>query len=257
MEATMNQQSGAGDMHFENAFNGASQNAVGSGARVNIGTPEDEAGMDTAPGAASPASGTISIINAFNNANSNAVGPGAQVNVHPGSLERREVPESQTAIWPARPIDQPIPASTGACKIIISYSHKDQQWLDLLRTHLAFLEQQHLIDLWDDSRIAVGAHRRQAIADALTTARFALLLVSANFLASNFIAYNELPLIRQRLSQSQITILPLILSPCLFEESPLGDYQPFNPDKPLSRLSFAQQEDVLVRVARKIYKVLQ
>jgi len=257
MEAAMNQQSGTGDIHFENAFNGASQNAIGSGARVNIGTPENEAGMNTAPGAASPASGTISITNAFNNANSNAVGTGAQVNVHPGSLERREVPESQTVIWPAKPMDQPIPVSTGACKIIISYSHKDRQWLDLLRTHLAFLEQQHLIDLWDDSQIMVGAHRKQAIANALASARFALLLVSANFLASNFIAYNELPLIRQRLSQSQITILPLILSPCLFEESPLGDYQPFNPNRPLSQLPFVEQEDILVRVAREIRKVLQ
>ncbi len=252
----MEQQSGAGDMHFENAFNGASQNAIGHGAQVNIG-PSDDAAGGAVPGAAPPASSNISITNAFNNASMNAVGPGARVNVQPGSLERHEVPGNQPASWPTRPVDQPIPARAGASKIIISYSHKDRQWLDLLRTHLAFLEQQHMIDLWDDSQIAVGAHWRQAISDALATASFALLLVSANFLASDFIAHYELPPIRQRLSQGQLTILPLILSPCLFEESLLGDYQPFNPGQPLSLLSFAEQEDVIVRVAREIRKALQ
>lgn len=66
----------------------------------------------------------------------------------------------------------------------------------------------------------------------------------------------ELPQILQRPSQSQFTILPLILSPCLYNESPLRGYQPCNPNDPLSRLSSPKREEMLVRVAKEIQKVV-
>lgn len=145
---------------------------------------------------------------------------------------------------------------TGARKIIISYSHQDHQWLDLLRMHLALLERQQTIALWDDTRIAAGMQKRQVMSDALKAADFALLLVSANFLASEVITRYELPQILWRLSQGRFTILPLILSPCLYHESPLGSYQPFNPNNPLSRLSPPERDDIMVRVAREIQKAV-
>lgn len=140
----------------------------------------------------------------------------------------------------------------GTRKIIISYSHQDRQWLNPLRTHLAILEQQQMIALWDDTQIAAGMQMQQTMAEALKAADFALLLVSANFLASATITRYELPQIFQRLSQGRFAILPLLLSPCLYHESPLGGYQPFNPDSPLSTLSSPAQDEVLVRVAREI-----
>jgi hypothetical protein len=145
---------------------------------------------------------------------------------------------------------------TGVRKIIISYSHKDRQWLDQIRNHLSMLEQRQMIELWDDTRIAPGMHMQQAMTDALMAADFALLLVSADFLASEVIMHQELPQILQRLSQSQLTILPLILSPCQYDESPLGAYQAFNPHSPLSGLPSPKRDEMLVNVANKIKRAV-
>jgi hypothetical protein len=147
------------------------------------------------------------------------------------------------------------PDRADARKIIISYSQKDHQWLALLRTHLALLENQQLITLWDDTQITAGMQTQQAMSSALASADSALLLVSANFLASDVIMGYELPQIFQRHSRGRFALLPLLLSPCLYSESPLGQYQPLNPNSPLSMLPPPKQDDVLVRVAREIQKV--
>ncbi len=145
-------------------------------------------------------------------------------------------------------VDQPIPASIQARKVIIIYSHADRQWLDVLKTQLALLERQQMIELWDDTRIAAGAHWEQTTSDALNTANIALLLVSANFLASDFIMCHELPQILRRHAQGQLAMLSLILSPCLYNESPLGKYQSFNPaEKTLSELVSSQVDEILLR----------
>jgi len=159
-------------------------------------------------------------------------------------------------VRPSQPAHQPAMTGAGVRKIIISYSQKDRHWLELLRTHLAVLEQRQMIELWDDTRIAPGMHMQQAMSDALMAADFALLLVSADFLASEVIMSQELPQILQRLSQSQFTILPLILSPCLYDESPLRVYQPFNPNGPLSGLPSPKRDEMLVNVANKIKRAV-
>ena len=41
-------------------------------------------------------------------------------------------------------------------KVFISYSHKDENWKDHLKTHLAVLEHQNLLSVWDDRQIAAG-----------------------------------------------------------------------------------------------------
>lgn len=156
----------------------------------------------------------------------------------------------------AQPPPQFASTNSGACKIIISYSSEDRQWLERLKTNLAPLEYQQAIDLWDDSQIAAGMLTRQARSEALQAASIALLLVSSNFLASDVIMRDELPRIFQRYSQGQFTLLPLILSPCLYQESPLGHYRPLNPDKPLSTLSSAERDAMFVRVARAIQRAI-
>ena len=77
----------------------------------------------------------------------------------------------------------------------MSYSHEDRPWLERLRVHLRPLERAGLVDLWDDRRIKPGTRWRDEIRNAMAEARIAVLLVSADFLASDFIASNELTVI--------------------------------------------------------------
>jgi TIR domain/Family of unknown function (DUF6232) len=183
----------------------------------------------------------------------------AQIDLHPGGIAPISAPgwTGQPRTDPLHPAMQADQVGQGARKIIISYSHEDQQWLSLLRTHLALLEQRQMIELWDDTQIAAGMQTQQAITDALQAADFALLLVSANFLASQVIMRYELPLILQRLTQKQFSILPLVLAPCLYSESPLGSYQPFSSNSPLSTLSPPNRDNLLVRVAQEIQRAVQ
>ena len=78
-------------------------------------------------------------------------------------------------------------------KVFISYSHKDSAALERLQVHLKPLERQGIVDRWDDTRIRPGQDWKAEIDRALDEARVAILLVSADFLASDFIHEDELP----------------------------------------------------------------
>jgi hypothetical protein len=79
--------------------------------------------------------------------------------------------------------------------VCISYSHEDPdpQWLGRVRAHLHPLEHDGLaVQVWDDSRIQSGKEWQTEIVKALRWSRIALLLISANFFASDFIWIKEL-----------------------------------------------------------------
>jgi hypothetical protein len=98
--------------------------------------------------------------------------------------------------------------------VFISYSHKDEAWKDRVVTHLGVLQKQGMLDAWDDRRIGAGQDWYQEIQDAMDAASVALLLVSADFLASEFITSAEVPRLLERRAQAGVRIVPLILRPC-------------------------------------------
>ncbi len=71
-------------------------------------------------------------------------------------------------------------------EIFCSYAHADEKWLRKLETHLRVLKQQGLISLWHDRVIMPGADWAKTIDTHLETASVILLLVSADFLASDY-----------------------------------------------------------------------
>jgi len=77
--------------------------------------------------------------------------------------------------------------------VFISYNHKDKDSLERVQVHLRPLVKQNKIDLWDDTRIKAGEKWKEGIEKALRNAKIAILLLSADFLASDFIVDNELP----------------------------------------------------------------
>lgn len=140
-------------------------------------------------------------------------------------------------------------------KVFVSYSHRDTDWLARLQVHLAPLVRSGVIDLWDDTRIESGDIWRKEVQTALDETRVAILLVSADFMASDFIVGEELPPLLVAAEHEGITILPVILSASRFEETPeLKDFQAVNPpSRPVIGMAKVDQEALFELVARTVF----
>jgi hypothetical protein len=138
--------------------------------------------------------------------------------------------------------------------VFISYSHADRRYFERLRVHLRPLERDLDVSIWDDTKIQPGTPWRDEIQTALASADAAILLVSADFLASDFIANNELPPILRAQAVRGLCVLPVILSPCRFTETPaLREFQAVNdPAKPITALPYSEKEAVWTKLARSV-----
>jgi TIR domain len=135
-------------------------------------------------------------------------------------------------------------------KVFISYSHRDEEYAQKLLRHLKVLGREADFDVWSDRKIEVGQDWHNEIKRHIEKARIAILLVSADYLASEWIAQEELPALLEEQSQRGLRILPLVVSPSLWKNTPLAYYQLLPRDgKALSSLSGPEQDMVPCRVS--------
>jgi hypothetical protein len=112
-------------------------------------------------------------------------------------------------------------------------------------------ERKNLIDVWSDSKIRVGQDWRKEIKLALDHAAVAIFLISADFLASDFIITNELPPLLTAAKRNGLEIIPVILKPCAFTEiDELSRLQCINdPQYSVLTLNEAETEKLWYKVA--------
>ena len=137
--------------------------------------------------------------------------------------------------------------------VFVSYSHDDTDWLKRFLVHTAVLERRGLVDVWSDTRLAVGTEWQKEIDSALTAAKVSVLLVSPAFLASRFIWDHEMPLIVAHAAQG-MSVLPLITRPCAWRlEEELARLQARPTDgRPLSLGSESQVDSDLSAFAYEL-----
>jgi tetratricopeptide (TPR) repeat protein len=99
-------------------------------------------------------------------------------------------------------------------QLFYSYSHKDEKLRDQLEAHLSTLKRERLIAGWHDRRITAGTEWKGAIDDNLKNARIILLLVTANFLASDYCNDVELKYAMKQHRARKARVIPVILRPC-------------------------------------------
>ncbi len=135
--------------------------------------------------------------------------------------------------------------------IFISYSHEDEFWLKRLMDFLKPLIRED-VHVWNDTMIPAGSDWKKAIEDAIYHSRVAVLLVSQNFIASEFIYREELPYILENTSRG-LTVIWIAVGYSMFLQTPLAQFQAGNdPARPLQSLSDADRDKVLVDIANKI-----
>jgi TIR domain len=137
-------------------------------------------------------------------------------------------------------------------KVFISYSHRDKNWFDDLKTHLAEPIRDGEIDAWDDTRIESGQQWEQEIYTALSKAKVGVFLVTKNFLASNFIAKIEVPKLLEAATYEGLYLVWVLISPCRYEKL-FGKYQAaFDVSKPLRGLKPVDRDKAWVQIVNDI-----
>ena len=128
--------------------------------------------------------------------------------------------------------------------IFISYSHQDKKWLEELQLFLRPLERNFPIIPWEDTRIKPGEDWQAAIDQAMSQSDIALVLVTQDFLASDYIAKNELPYLQNKQRRGELFLIPLILktSNAKTVAKDLLALQGYgSPDRPLAELDEAER----------------
>ncbi len=98
--------------------------------------------------------------------------------------------------------------------VCIFYSQEDEKEKNKLLSHLGVLQDAGLIDLWSDDRIGAGVDWEAEISQAVAQARVAILLISANFLTSDFILGKVVPTLLKRRESEGLIVFPVIAKAC-------------------------------------------
>lgn len=109
--------------------------------------------------------------------------------------------------------------------VFISYAHEDEPLRQQLEDHLSLLRRQGLISEWHDREILPGAEWAQEIDEHLLAASIILLLISADFLASDYCFDIEMQRALERHQRAEARVIPIILRPCDWQTSPFAPLQ--------------------------------
>jgi tetratricopeptide (TPR) repeat protein len=101
--------------------------------------------------------------------------------------------------------------------IFISYSHKDREWVDYVRSHLAPAATHGVLTTWDDNQLQIGADWKGDIFSALDSCQVFILLVSRHSLVSKFILEHEIERIRARRQKQAVAFCPMVVTPCYLD----------------------------------------
>ena len=116
-------------------------------------------------------------------------------------------------------------ARTIPVSVFISYSHKDQSLREELQKHLSILKRQGAIETWHDRQISAGSEWQGVIDEHLMSARLILLLVSPDFMASDYCYETEMERALQRHESGEATIVPIILRQVMWDAAPFAKLQ--------------------------------
>src|SRR5690348_12620457 len=125
--------------------------------------------------------------------------------------------------------------ATPPVEVFCCYAHADEKWLRKLERHLGLLKRQGLVSLWHDRLISSGADWTEAIDTHLERASVILLLVSADFLASDYCYSIEMQRALERDAAGEARIIPILVRPVDWKSAPFAHLQALPTDaKPIA-----------------------
>ncbi len=145
---------------------------------------------------------------------------------------------------------------SGPIKLFYSYAHEDEALRERLEVHLKLLKRQGILQDWHDRDISAGSEWAQQISAHLESADLILLLISPDFIASDYCWDIELKRAMERHEAGEACVIPIILRETDWTGAPFGKLQALPKDaKPVK--SWPDQDAAFVDIARGIRKAAE
>jgi hypothetical protein len=143
-------------------------------------------------------------------------------------------------------------------KIFFCYAHEDELLLNKLKSQLTPLQRQGLIDVWHDREISAGDEWEREIDEHLNAAQIILLLVSPDFMASDYCSSIEMKRAMERHERGEARVIPVILHPIYWRRSLFGKLQALPTDsKPVMDRYWHNLDEAFFDVAEASVKPLR
>ncbi|HRK35006.1 MAG TPA: toll/interleukin-1 receptor domain-containing protein [Candidatus Hydrogenedentes bacterium] len=144
--------------------------------------------------------------------------------------------------------------------IFVSYSHVDAQWFDENKLMPRLIKSLEILgaEVWfDRRRLGGGDPWKQEIVDAIKRAHIAVLLVSRNFLNSDFIREIELPRIERRFEQGELAVVPILVGHCNWQNVRVLSRPQMIPGKPTPLIGYLDSPAEWDRVQEEIFSAIE
>lgn len=143
-----------------------------------------------------------------------------------------------------------------AARVFVSYSHKDEELRDQLEVQLSMLRRQGLIEVWHDRRLLAGDQLDWTIIEELDRADIVLLLISPDFLASDYCYKIEKGRALERHQEGTARMISVILRPCDWTHTDLAQYLVTPTDgKPITL--WPNSDEAFLDVAKSIRRAIE
>jgi hypothetical protein len=172
--------------------------------------------------------------------------------------EKMFVSEKYAKLFTSNPslqVKERVTLTPRKAKFFISYANNDEGRKNELRKYFKALEEEGLMEYWDGRIIEAGKEWDMEIKKRLEEAEIILLLLSIDFMNSDYIKNVEMKRAIERYKNKEVTIVPIILRSCGFEDSYLNRFQAL-PDgaNPVEKWSF--EADAYVNIVAGIRRIL-
>jgi len=142
--------------------------------------------------------------------------------------------------------------------VFLSYSHKDETLKEQMDAHLSALKRSGAIETWNDRKIVPGDEWEKEIDKRLTEADVILLLISSDFLASDFCYRIETLNALERHGRGTAVVIPVVLRDVDFRGLPIASLQMLPRDAvPVTSSRWGSQDEAFKDVAEGVRKSIE
>ena len=140
-------------------------------------------------------------------------------------------------------------------KVFLSYSHEDEDYKNKLEKHLSVLKRNNIIETWNDRKIVAGEEWDKKIKEELENSQIILLLVSVDFLNSDYCYDIEITRAKEKHDNNEAIVIPIILRKCDWLETSFSNLQAL-PKDGIPIKSFSDEDDAFFSICEGIKKAV-